>query len=74
MKHRIGIKFIKTSIHFLKYDHLYNILALVDNESDTKEKFAIIDIVNKEIYKRDSKQVEKVILKDGKEVWLKPKR
>ena len=74
MAHRIGIKFIKVSIHFLKYDHLYNILALVDNEPDTKEKFAIIEIVNNEIYKRDSKQVEKVILMDGKEIWVKTKK
>jgi len=71
---KIGLKFIKMSIHFIKYENLHSILNLVEKESDCKDKTAIVKMVNDEIYKRDNKLLERVELKDGKEIWVKPRK
>jgi len=71
---KIGLRFIKMSIHFIKYENLYNILNLVEKESDCKDKTTIVKMVNDEIYKRDNKLLERVELKDGKEIWVKPRK
>jgi len=62
------------SIHFIKYENLHSILNLVEKESDCKDKTAIVKMVNDEIYKRDNKLLERVELKDGKEIWVKPRK
>ena len=73
-KHTVGLKFIKMSVHFLKYEHLYGILSKIEDQPMDRERKEIEKIVNSEIYKRDNKLVEKKMLKDGKEIWVKTKR
>lgn len=66
----IGLVFIKKSLPFLKYDNLWKIKDMVKDCSD-KDKDKIICMVDKEIKDRDNKIKVKVMLEDGKEVWLK---
>jgi len=73
-KHTVGLKFIKMSIHFINYKNLYNILDKIKDTPMNKDRKEIEKIVSHEIYKRDHKLVEKKMLKDGKEIWVKTKR
>lgn len=71
---KIGLRFIKSSISFIKYENLWGILNLIENEPSSKDKTKITNIVNDEIQKRDKKLLKRVALKDGKEVWVKTKK
>ena len=69
----IGLVFIKRSLPFLKYERLYEIKNKIEGCTD-RDKEKIIRMVDKEIMERDKKLKIKVMLEDGKEVWLKNKK
>ena len=71
---KIGLRFIKQSIRFIKYKNLWSILNLIEKEPESKDKTKITNIVNDEIQKRDKKLLTRVELEDGKEIWLKVKK
>lgn len=52
---RTGLGFIKKTIKILKYENLIRIIGMTENSVDCTEKFIILDIVNREIKKRDEK-------------------
>lgn len=68
----VGLVFIKRSLPFLKYENLWAIKDKIKDCTD-KDKDKILAIVDKEIMARDKNLRVKVLLEDGKEVWLKKK-
>lgn len=57
----------------MKYENLWEIKNKIKDCTD-KDKEKIICMVDKEISARDNKLKQKVLLEDGKEVWLPVKK
>ena len=62
IKNKIGIKFIREALPYMKYNQLFHIIHLVEtnsNKNEIQENDAILKIVNEEIKKRDEKYNKK---------------
>lgn len=72
IKHKLQLQFIESSLRFIPTEHLHTIASMAVAEGlDHPDNSRIYTQVQKQLKMRENGFLHKVLLKGGKEIWIK---